>query len=244
MTIALATSWTDAAFASVRPAADRWLHAARALDVRACFAQRVPARPRAAGQALKGAGVAVVGLDVAHARLDGLASSVDAAAALRAAWVVVDGGAVADREAEREGAVEALLRALHPAVRAGAPIAVRGAAGEDGLLRLEEMTWVLEELPRARLVLDAAQVTWASRQGFGAGLSTWLDAHAGRIVALIANGMGSDGAGHRHPEDGPPDWSTLSARVSRQAAWIFDPVADLAQDEVADGLRALHGLRG
>lgn len=243
MTVALATSWIDAAYEHVTPAAERWTQVLRALDVRTCLLQRVPARPRTTGQALRTAGVSVVGLAVPFAQLSTLGTQTEAAAALRAQALVVDGGPVKDRATEREARTEALARLLYPAHAAGVPLALCNGSSSSALLGLQETSWILEELPGVGLVLDAARAEQAGRDGWDAGLDAWLEAWAGRTVAVVATGLGSDGRGRRHPEDGPLDWSTLSARVSRTAPWIFDPAEDLGEDEVVDGLRALRGLR-
>lgn len=206
---------------------------------------------------LKAAGVSVVALRLAQQGAPGEAA-LALAGALRVERVVVGGGSLATppgltveagaaaREAQRlrvrERQVEALARALHAPVGAGVPLAVRHAQVASDLLRLEEVGWLLDALPRLTLWLDPARLLAASREGWEAGPLAWADRLAGRVAGVSVHGLGSDGRGHAHPEDDGPPWGTLASTLPRRVPWALDLSSRLEARDVAEARRFLEAL--
>lgn len=180
------------------------------------------------------------------------------AGALRVERVVVGGGRLeplpgmgaapseAEREAQRlrtrERQVESLARRLHGSVSAGAPLAVRHGATEADLLRLDEVGWLLDALPRLMLWLDPARLLAASREGWSPGPLAWADRLAGRVAGLSVHGLGSDGRGHAHPEDDGPPWGTLASCLPRRVPWALDLSGRLDARDVGDARRFLEAV--
>lgn len=208
---------------------------------------------------LRAAGVGVVALRLAQQGAPGEAS-LALASALRVERVVVGGGSLAtgpglagedgpaaraaQRLRVRERQVEALARSLHAPVGAGVPLAVRHAAGAGDLLRLEEVGWLLDALPRLMLWLDPARLLAASREGWEQGPLAWADRLAGRVAGVSVHGLGSDGRGHAHPEDDGPPWGTLAATLPRRVPWALDLSSRLEARDVAEARRFLESVFG
>lgn len=195
------------------------------------------------------------------------------ASGLRAGLVVTDGGglgsevdgileaadgaaweALPDRESEpawaplrtarREAAAQRAVRALHAALAADVPVAVRHGGGPADLLGTEEAGWLLDELPRLRLVLDPGRAERAHRLGVGPAPLAWADAYAARCGAVVVQGVGAHGRGGAHPTEGSIDWRALVESLPRGLPWVLDLAPERSDDEVTDALRWLRDLVG
>lgn len=234
-----------------------------ALAREAGIAQLVLDDPPAAAlrwrEPLKAAGVTVVALRLSAPGAPG-EGALALAGALRVERVVVGGGRLeaaasltgaaapearqAQRLRVRERQVEALARSLHAPVGAGVPLAVQHAATAHDLLRLEEVGWLLDALPRLSLWLDPCRLLAAAREGWDPGPLAWADRLAGRVAGVSVHGLGSDGRGHAHPEDDGPPWGTLAASLPRRVPWALDLSGRLEARDVAEARRFLDAVFG
>lgn len=135
--------------------------------------------------------------------------------------------------------VEIAARGLHAALKDGVPLAVRNDDGLERLLGFEETGWLLGALPRLGLWFDPARAERGARLGVGPALSRWADAYAARVAGVAAHGLGSDLAGHAHPEDEGPDWGSLGETLPRRLTWVLDVSGRLSAADVRDAVRFL-----
>jgi len=192
-------------------------------------------------------------------------AAVQAASALRAPCLVVEGGGfdrrtardLAKREASdapaalalhrevREEAASRAARALWRAQAEGVPLALRnGGAAADLVLDPEVAEWLLDDLPALGLFLDPARALRARRLGLGPEPEVWADRFAARTRGVFVHGLGSDLAGGSHPEDVAPDWGTLSDALPRGAPWVIDVTHALSAADVEDVVRYLRSETG
>ena len=169
----------------------------------------------------------------------------DLLTALRGRETPDAGSALALRDEYREKAAETAARALHSALADGVPYALRnGARPEDLLLRPEEVEWLLDDLPTLSLYFDPARAERAWRLGLGPAPAEWADRLASRMAGVFVHGLGSDLAGHGHPEDGAADWGTLGASLPRRVPWVLDLTHTLSAADVEDAIRYLRAMVG
>jgi hypothetical protein len=166
------------------------------------------------------------------------------ASALRARHLVVASPRAAvlekEREARRERFVEQLARALHGPLVAGAPLAVVNGGSPTDLLHLTETGWLLDALPRLGLWLDPARALRLDALTPGAGPLAWADLLAGRVTGVLVHGLGSDGAGHAHPEDRGPPWGRLGETLPQRVPWALDLSQRHDASDVRDAARFLE----
>ncbi len=193
--------------------------------------------PRAARSHLHANGIAITSLLTDRRGLDAACSN---AAELAARAIVVEGGALEGEPSDV--AADRLVRALHAPLAAGAPLALRNAAGPEDLLGVTEVEWLLSELPRLALWFDPARAMARQRAGGGASLRTWIDAYADRCTGVFAHGLGRDGLGGAHPSDDGVDWAALCGAIPRSAPWVLamDPETD--DDTLRDAQSYLRSL--
>lgn len=153
--------------------------------------------------------------------------------------------AIALRGAEREGAAARAARALHLAFADGVPLAIRnGGRPGDLLLQPDEVEWLLDDLPGLGLCFDPARALRAWRLGLGPEPAAWADRLASRTVGVCVQGLGTDLAGHGHPEDGGPDWGTLGRSLPHRVPWILDVTHALSAADVDDAIRYVRSMVG
>ena len=153
--------------------------------------------------------------------------------------------ALALRRAERERAAERAARALHRALGDGPPLAIRnGGRASDLLLHPDEVEWLLGDLPVLGLWFDPARALRAWRLGLGPEPAAWADRLASRTTGVFVQGLGSDLAGHGHPEDGAADWGTLGRSLPHRVPWVLDVSHTLSAADVDDAIRYLRSAVG
>ncbi len=138
------------------------------------------------------------------------------------------------RDERREDAVEAWARQLHPFHGAGTPIAFRPATDGVGLLGIEEMGWLLDELPQATLWLDLAALNRMNDTA-----APWLDAYADRTTAVLVSGSDAQGAG-AHPQRADIDWAGIGSSMPGRAIWVLAMRRGHSDGDVSDGLAYLQ----
>ena len=143
-----------------------------------------------------------------------------------------------EREDRREDAVEEWARQLHPFHGAGTPIAFRPSHDGVGLLGIEEMGWLLDELPRAALWLDLAALERMDDTA-----APWLDAYAGRMRAVLVSGNDAQGAG-AHPRSADIDWGGIDSSLPANAIWVLAMRRGHSDSDVSDGLAYLQSRVG
>ena len=166
-------------------------------------------------------------------------------AALRGGGTPDAADALALREAAREEAAHRAARALHRSLADGVPLALRnGGRAGDLLLQPDEVEWLLDDLPALGLWFDPARALRAWRLGLGPEPAAWADRLASRTTGVFVQGLGSDLAGHGHPEDGAPDWGTLGRSLPHAVPWILDLTHALSAADVEDAIRYLRSMVG
>jgi len=224
---------------AARPGEDaaRLLVRAEALDQRLWHLPAPLAQARDARGHLHAGGVSItsVATDVA-----GLEAAAAAGAALRVRAIVVEGGRLEGRDPEE--AADALVRALHAPLVAGAPFVIRNGAGPDALLGFVATEWLLSELPRLGFWFDGSAALARQRAGVGPDAMAWMDAYGTRCGGLFVHGLGAQGLGGQHPGDDGADWDALSSALPAAAPRVLtmDPAHDEAA--IADGLRFVRSL--
>lgn len=106
------------------------------------------------------------------------------------------------------------------------------------------MEWLLDDLPALGLFFDPARAQRAWRLGLGPEPAAWADRLASRTVGVFVHGLGSDLAGHGHPEDGAADWGTLGRSLPHRVPWILDVTHALSAADVEDAIRYLRAMVG
>ena len=135
-------------------------------------------------------------------------------------------------------------RALHAALR-GTPLALRNAGtAADLLLEPTTLEWLLSDLPRLGFFFDPARALRAHRLGLGPQPAAWADRFGSRTGGVFVHGLGSDLAGHSHPEDGAPEWRLLAEELPRGIPWILDLAPSLAPGDVEDAIRYVESAVG
>lgn len=207
----------------------------RALDVHGVCFHALPARPRTTRAALRRVGVEVVGVAASHRGEPPLDAAGVATSQLGASGLIVDAGPL-DPNLPRDGQIEALARALHGWLDEGAPVAVLPGEGAGALLDGEALAWLLEDLPGLALWFDPVRVAG------DAGRLAVLDRWAGRCRGIHVAGIGADGQGGRHPEEGGTDWEALRAMLPAGLPWVLDLRPEVDADELLDALRFVRHL--
>ena len=204
---------------------------ARALDVRVVSFDGPPRGAQAWRAALKAHAIEVAAIDASPGAP---AASLPAASTLRAGCLRVDAGV---RDGDREAHVDRLVRALHPVVTAGIPVALRFARDAEDLLDPEALDWALSELPALRVWFDAWRAMQLAGLERGPSPERLADDLASRCVGVSVAGPGREGRGGGHPEDGGPDWSTLVGALPRDAAWVVELDPGLGRGALEDAVR-------
>jgi len=166
-------------------------------------------------------------------------------AALRSGEVPDGADALAQRAAACEAVADRAVRALHRAQADGVPLAIRnsGRVG-DLLLGPDVVEWLLDDLPALGLFFDPAHALRAWRLGLGPEPAAWADRLASRTTGVFVHGLGSDLAGHGHPEDGAADWGTLGRSLPHRVPWVLDVTHTLSAADVEDAIRYLRAMVG
>jgi hypothetical protein len=204
---------------------------------------RLPAAVEAA--ALRAHGVTVCGVapgaDVAVEDA-AIARAARRAAATKADALVLEGGRVAGDDRGR--ATERAARVLHPFLGAGVPLAIRPGGAAEDLLGYEEVSWLLDALPRLGLWLDPARAMALQRAGHGPAVSAWAEACAGRCTGVWVHGLGGDGKGGAHLRDDGPPWEQLAEMLPTRRPWVLDLAPDAGRDALRDALGDLRSVLG
>lgn len=211
----------------------------RRLDLRGVMLHRPMRRSAAWRDVLGGAAVRCVGVHTRTSPADVFAAGEACAAAMGGTPLVVRAPAL-PAAGDRERLVGELARRLHGPLTTGLPVAITPGDAGPTLLDDEALGWLLDDLPALGLWLDPAAVMRREAAGEGLGLVPLLDRWAGRCRGTLVAGLGSDGAGGRHPEDVGADWSTLGELLPRGVPWVLDLDAKAVGDELDDAVRFLR----